>query len=174
MCGILDVSRSGYYDWTVRGQSQHASSTHQLDRWIRAIFAKHRQQYGAPRIAKTLRHEGLRCSENRIGRRIQRLGLKAIQAKKFKVTPDSTHSKPVAPDLLEQNLHAEAPNQKRTSDLTYVWTNEGWLYLAVVMDLFTSDCGLVDAPTDGTTIGVSCPHHGLVPSRLPKGYDPPL
>jgi transposase InsO family protein len=65
------------------------------------------------------------------------LGLKAIQAKKFKVTTDSTHSKPVAPDLLEQDFRAEAPNQKWTSDITYVWTDEGWLYLAVVMDLYS-------------------------------------
>jgi transposase InsO family protein len=68
---------------------------------------------------------------------MQLLGLKAIQAKKFKVTTDSTHSKPVAPDLLEQDFRAEAPNQKWTSDITYVWTNEGWLYLAVVMDLYS-------------------------------------
>ncbi|MDT3778180.1 IS3 family transposase [Nitrospira sp. MA-1] len=137
LCGILDVSRSGYYDWTVRDQSQHVCSNHQLDRRIREIFAEHRQRYGAPRITKTLRHEGLRCSENRIGRRMQLLGLKAIQAKKFKVTTDSTHSKPVAPDLLEQDFRAEAPNQKWTSDITYVWTTEGWLYLAVVMDLYS-------------------------------------
>ena len=65
------------------------------------------------------------------------LGLKAIQAKKFKATTDSKHSNPVAPDLLEQDFRAEAPNQKWTSDITYVWTNEGWLYLAGVMDLYS-------------------------------------
>ncbi len=137
MCGMLNVSRSGYYNWTVRGQSQHVSENHHLDRRIREIFAEHRQRYGAPRITKTLRHEGRRCSENRIGRRMQLLGLKAIQAKKFKVITASTHSKPVAPDLLEQDFRAETPNQKWTSDITYVWTNEGWLYLAVVMDLYS-------------------------------------
>ena len=63
------------------------------------------------------------------------LGLQAIQAKKFKVTTDSKHSKPVAPNLIKQDVHAAAPNQKWTSDITYVWTDEGWLYLAVVMDL---------------------------------------
>jgi transposase InsO family protein len=68
---------------------------------------------------------------------MQSLGLKAIQAKKFKVTTDSNHSKPVAPDLIEQDFGAEAPNQKWTSDITYVWTDEGWLYLAVVMDLYS-------------------------------------
>jgi transposase InsO family protein len=65
------------------------------------------------------------------------VGLQAIQAKQFKVTTDSTHSKPVAPDLLEQDFRTEAPNQKWTSDITYVWTNEWWLYLAVVTDLYS-------------------------------------
>ena len=137
MCGVLNVSRSGYYDWAARGQSQQVSSNHKLDRRIREIFAEHRQRYGAPRITKTLQHEGFRGSENRIARRMRALGLKAIQAKKFKATTDSKHSKPVAPDLLEQDFRAEAPNQKWTSDITYVWTNEGWLYLAVVMDLYS-------------------------------------
>ena len=83
------------------------------------------------------------------------LGLQAIQAKKFKATTDSKHSKLVAPDLLKQDFVATAPNQKWTSDITYIWTDEEWLYLAVVMGfVFTSDCGLVDEPTHDTTVGV--------------------
>lgn len=132
MCGVLGVSRSGYDNWTLRGQSRRAHLTNALDRRIRAIFAEHRQRYGAPRIAKTLHEEGLKCRENRIARRMCALGLKAIQAKKFTVTTDSTHSKPVASDLLKQDFRAEAPNQRWTSDITYVWTDEGWLYLAVI------------------------------------------
>ncbi len=137
MCGVLNVSRSGYYDWAARGQSPPEHSNHQLDRRIREIFTEHRQRYGAPRITKTLHHEGRKCSEHRVARRMQALGLKAIQAKKFKATTNSKHSNPVAPDLLEQDFRAEAPNQKWTSDITYVWTHEGWLYLAVVMDLYS-------------------------------------
>ncbi len=137
MCGVLGVSRSGYYEWIARGRTCRLSSNHELDRRISQIFAAHRQRYGAPRITKTLQQEGLTCSENRIARRMGALGLKAIQAKKFKSTTDSTHSKPLAPDLLEQDFRAEAPNQKWTSDITYVWTDEGWLYLAVVMDLYS-------------------------------------
>jgi putative transposase len=137
MCGVLDVSRSGYYDWTERGLSRRVRSSRALDRRIREIFAGHRQRYGAPRIADALHDEGIECSENRIARRMRALGLKAIQAKKFKVTTDSNHSKPVAPDLLEQDFSAAAPNQKWTSDISYVWTDEGWLYLAVVMDLYS-------------------------------------
>ena len=81
--------------------------------------------------------DGIGCSENRVARRMRALGLRAIQAKKFKVTTDSNHSNPVAPDLIEQDFSAAVPNQKWTSDITYVWTDEGWLYLAVVMDLYS-------------------------------------
>jgi transposase InsO family protein len=108
-----------------------------LDSRIREIFAEHRQCYGAPRITDALHDDGIECSENRVARRLRALGLKAIQAKKFKVTTDSNHSKPVAPDLIEQDFYAAAPNQKWTSDISYVWTDEGWLYLAVVMDLYS-------------------------------------
>jgi transposase InsO family protein len=108
-----------------------------LDRRIGELFACHRQRYGVPRITDALHDEGIECSENRVARRMRALGLKAIQAKKFKVTTDSNHSKPVAPDLIEQDFSAAAPNQKWTSDITYIWTDEGWLYLAVVMDLYS-------------------------------------
>ena len=137
LCGVLGVSRSGYYDWTARGLSRRVLANRALDRRIREIFTGHRQRYGAPRIVDALHDEGIACSENRIARRMRALGLKAIQAKKFKVTTDSNHSKPVAPDLLEQDFCAAMPNQKWTSDISYVWTDEGWLYLAVVMDLYS-------------------------------------
>ena len=135
MCSVLNVSRSGFYHWAGRMPSQRAQSNSQVDRRIREIFVHHRQRYGAPRITDALHDEGTECSENRVARRMRALGLKAIQAKKFKVTTDSNHAKPVAPDLIEQDFSAEAPNQKWTSDITYVWTDQGWLYLAVVMDL---------------------------------------
>ena len=137
MCGVLDVSRSGFYHWSGRKPSQQERSNRELDSRIRELFARHKQRYGAPRITDDLHDEGFNCSENRVARRMRALGLRAIQAKKFKVTTDSNHSKPVAPDLLEQNFFAEAVNQKWTSDITYVWTDQGWLYLAVVMDLYS-------------------------------------
>lgn len=137
MCGVLAVSRSGYYDWSRRGLSNRARSNEALDRRIRALFACHKQRYGSPRLTSDLHDEGFRCSENRVARRMHAMGLKAIQARKFKVTTDSSHSKPVAPDLLKQDFLAAAANEKWTSDITYVWTDEGWLYLAVVMDLYS-------------------------------------
>lgn len=137
MCGVLNVSSSAYYAWTARSLSASEQANHGLDRRIQALFKFHKQRYGAPRIADALRDENLPCSENRVARRLRVLGLKAIQAKKFKVTTDSNHTKPVAPDLLEQDFTATAPNQKWTSDITYIWTDQGWLYLAVVMDLYS-------------------------------------
>lgn len=137
MCGVLSVSRSGYYDWSRRSSSLRTQANQALDERIQAIFAKHRQRYGAPRIVDELHDDGIECSENRVARRMQIMDLKGIQAKKFKVTTDSSHSKPVAPDLLEQDFSAAAANQKWTSDISYVWTDEGWLYLAVVMDLYS-------------------------------------
>jgi len=137
MCGVLSVSRSGYYHWTVREPSRCAQSNRELDRRIRELFARHRQRYGAPRITDDLHDEGVECSKNRVARRMRALGLKAIQAKKFKVTTDSNHSMPVAPDLIEQDFHAQAANEKWVSDISYVWTDEGWLYVAVVMDLYS-------------------------------------
>ena len=137
MCGVLSVSRSGYYHWSTRVLSHRRLANVVLDRQIREIFTTHRQRYGTPRITATLHEEGVRCSRNRVARRMGSMGLKAIQAKKFKVTTDSAHGKPVMPDRLEQDFHATAPNQKWTSDITSVWTDEGWLYLAVVMDLYS-------------------------------------
>ena len=137
MCQVLCVARSGYYDWLKRPESTRAVSNRTLDRQIRRIFADHKQRYGAPRIADELHDQGLRCSKNRVARRMKELGLRGIQAKKFKVTTDSNHTKPVAPDLLGQDFTAGRSNQKWVSDITYLWTDEGWLYLAVVMDLYS-------------------------------------
>lgn len=137
MCGVLGVSRSGFYDWARRGPSRRAQANVLLDGRIHDIFSRHRQRYGSPRIVDELRDEGIACSENRVARRMRVLELKAIQARKFKVTTDSNHTKPVAPDLIKQDFTSTAPNQKWCSDITYVWTDEGWLYLAVVMDLYS-------------------------------------
>ena len=119
------------------------------------MFAAHRQRYGTPRITEALHDEGITCSKNRVARRMGVMGLEAIQTKKFKVTTDSAHAKPVAPNRLEQDFHATAPNRKWTSDITSVWTDEG-----VVVSrrgdgpLRTSHRRVVDAPPDDTTIGV--------------------
>jgi len=137
MCQVMVVSSSGYYEWRRRPESAQDQSNRKLDDEIDEVYEEHKQRYGVPRVTKELKERGFQCSKNRVARRMTKLGLKAIQAKKFKKTTDSNHDKPVAPDLLEQDFTASAANQKWVSDLTYVWTDEGWLYLAVIMDLFS-------------------------------------
>lgn len=101
-------------------------------------FAEHKGRYGSPRIAEELRRgHGKVCGDNRVAARMQTLGLHAKGKRKYKATTQSNHTLPVTPNLLEQRFEAGAPNQKWVSDITCVWTDEGWLYLAVVLDLYS-------------------------------------
>ena len=103
---------------------------------IRAAFARSNGTYGSPRMTHELQDEGLEVGRRRTARLMRENGLKARQKRRFKRTTDSHHAFPVAPNLLEQDFSAERQNQKWAADISYVWTNEGWLYLAVVLDLF--------------------------------------
>ena len=137
MCRVLEVSTSGYYDWGKHFPGVCAIANQRLDDHIQSVFHQHKGRYGSPRLVAELNDNGISCSENRVARRMQKLGLQAIQRKKFKVTTDSKHDLPVAPNLLQQDFTTEEPNRKWVSDITYIWTREGWLYLAVVMDLYS-------------------------------------
>ncbi len=136
-CNSLKVSRSGYYAWKWRGKSQRALRNEELLLEIRIIFEKKRKTYGSPRITAELRKKGFKCSENRVARLMNKHGLKAKMKKRFKVTTHSKHDKPIAPDLVRQNFTASWLNRLWTSDITYIWTVEGWLYLAVILDVFS-------------------------------------
>ena len=137
MCCILKVSSSGFYDWNRRIISPNVLARDVLDCKIIRIYQQHKSRYGSPRIHKELVESGEFSSRKRIARRMQKPGLRAIHARKFKVTTDSNHDKPVAPNLLQQDFSVEKPNQKWVADITYIHTNEGWLYMAVVMDLYS-------------------------------------
>ena len=136
MCDWLSVSRSGYYDWMIRTPSGRALATEKLDTEIRRIAEAERYRPGAPKITERLRRDGLRVGRNRVAKRMQALSIRSRVARKFKATTNSNHRLPIAPNLLEQNFQAQAPDQKWVSDITYIDTGEGWLYLAVVMDLY--------------------------------------
>lgn len=137
MCQALEVSRSGYYDWRDRPLSLRAQANQSLDAEINKQFEAEKGRIGAPRMAKQLGKRGIACSRNRVAKRMRALNLRAKAAKKFKATTNSNHSLPIAPNLLNQNFEASRPNQKWVSDITYVWTDEGWLYLAVIIDLYS-------------------------------------
>jgi putative transposase len=134
----LDVSRSGYYRWLSRPESKRAQAARQLSEHIRRIHFQSRQSYGSPRVFHKLRREGVKTSENRVARLMQAAGIKARSKRAFRPrTTDSNHGNPIAPNQLKQQPAPTAPNQVWVADITYIWTLEGWIYLAAVMDLFS-------------------------------------
>jgi putative transposase len=137
MCEALGVSPSAYYEWEGEQESAHARRDAELLELVRALFAQFRDRYGAPRIHGELAKVGFNVSRKRVARLMREAGLRAKGARKFKATTDSNHALPVAPNLLEQHFSAERPNAVWVSDITYLWTRQGWMYLAVVVDLFS-------------------------------------
>jgi len=137
MCRLLAVSASGYYDWQDRPLSMRARENVVLSGKIKAIFKEEKARAGAKRIAERLCMENTLVGRHRVARIMRANGWRAKAAKKFKATTNSNHKLPVAPNLLQQNFTANRPNEKWVSDITYIWTEEGWLYLAVVMDLYS-------------------------------------
>ena len=136
MCRLLEVSRSGFYAWLEQRGSRELSDRRLLQ-LIREIFAQSRETYGSPRIYRELRTRGVRCDKARVERLMQENGITPPRKKKYRVTTDSNHKNPVAPNVLQRDFSSPAPNRRWVSDITYVWTWAGWLYLAVVLDLFS-------------------------------------
>ena len=140
VCGTVEVSKSGYYAWLKRPESERAVGNVDLTERIRAIHAKSDQTYGSPRITAQLRIEGLQCGENRVARLMRENEIVSDSVKKFKITTtDSNHDLPIAERIFEtENIDAVmAPNQVWGGDITYIATDEGWLFLAIFLDLFT-------------------------------------
>lgn len=135
MSRVLHVSRSGYHAWKLRLGSPEKDARLKVE--IEALFNMSRQTYGYRRIAKTLRNKGEVVNTKRIRRLMEERNLYPKAVRKFKATTQSKHSHPVAENLLDRDFTATAPNQKWSQDITYIWTKEGWLYLAVVIDLFS-------------------------------------
>ena len=137
LCQAMEVSLSGYYAWLTRPESKRKQANEQILREIKDIHRQSRQSYGSPRIYHELKAKGVACSENKAARLMQLNGIVAKRKRKFMVTTDSRHNLPVAENKLNQQFTAIRPNEKWVTDITYIWTKEGWLYLAVVLDLFS-------------------------------------
>ncbi len=133
----LRVSRGGYYAWLRGLGRQRELGDAVLLTDIKRIYAENDRNYGSPRVYRDLRKAGVSCSKERIERLMHDNGLRAKHAKKFKVTTDSNHNLPVAPNVLAGRFEWERPNQAWVGDITYIPTDEGWLYLAVLIDLFS-------------------------------------
>ena len=137
MCCLLQVSRSGYYAWRVRPESQRARTDRELLKRIRQIHADSDGVYGAAKITAELNEKGYPCGRHKVARLMRLAGLKGCPKTSFKVTTQRDPKHTVADNLLQQNFTAKEMNQRWASDITYIKTRQGWLYLAVVLDLFS-------------------------------------
>lgn len=137
MCWVFGVGRSAYYAFCSRPQSKRSTQDRELGEVITQIHAEKKQRYGAIRIDRELRKRGERHSRKRIARLMHQQGLKPKRMRRYVTTTNSKHAHPVADNLLKRDFTATAPNQKWVGDITYIPTEEGWLYLAVILDLFS-------------------------------------
>lgn len=138
LCDVLNVSHSTYYAWRTRSSSKREEQNQQLLTDITLIHRKSRQTYGSPRITQELRSGGKSCGENRVARIMRNHGIRAKTKRQFRITTTKRNFRdPVAENLVKQQFVAERPNQLWSSDITYLWTREGWLYLAVVLDVYS-------------------------------------
>lgn len=133
----MDVSESGYHSWATRKPSKRAVANAALGEVIKREFEKSRATYGKRRMCAKLNDSGNACGPERMAKLMKEKNLKVKTKRKFKSTTDSNHAKPVAPNLLQQNFTAPAPNRVWTSDISYIRTDEGWLYLCIVLDVFS-------------------------------------
>lgn len=136
-CDALEVSASGYYAWAARGDSATEGWRQELVAAMRQIHAEVKQRYGSPRMAAELNARGYECSENTVAKLMTAHGIQARTPRRFVRTTDSGHQLPVAPNLLARDFLPSGPNESWGADITYIPTREGWLYLAVVEDLFS-------------------------------------
>ena len=137
MCRVLGVSRATYYDWLNALPSSRAIENQKLKGIITKLFIESRRTYGSRSLKKDLAKLGYTVSRRRINRLMKSAGLVCKTKRKFKVTTDSKHNLAISPNLLKRNFNVDQPNTCYVGDITYIWTDEGWLYLATVIDLFS-------------------------------------
>ena len=135
LCRVLEVSRAGFYAWQERASSSHTQADERLGLEIAAIHAESRQRYGSPRVHAELGARGHRTSRKRVARLMRQHGLAGRRRRRFRATTDSCHTPPVASNVLARQFAQPAPERAWVTDITYIATGEGWLYLAVILDL---------------------------------------
>ena len=134
-CRVLGVSRTGYTQWRSRPPSARSRANAQLDAQVASMHAQSGRSYGRPRLVKALGAQGMPVGPERVRKSLKRQGLHPVYKRPYRVTTDSDHRKPVAPNVLNRGFDGWQPNQAWVGDVTYIATDEGWLYLACVMDL---------------------------------------
>ena len=136
LCRTMAVCRGGFYAWRTRDKSARELANDVLTEQIKAAFDESHETYGSPRIFADLKAAGIACSQKRIARLMHLHEMFAVRRKRFVVTTDSNHDMKVAENLLARTFEAETPDTKWSADITYIWTSQGWLYLAIILDLF--------------------------------------
>ena len=137
MCDAMEVSPSGYYAWRSRPESARRREDRRLKVMIRSVFKESRETYGSPRIHDELRDQGIRCGRKRVARLLNEEGLRPKKARRFRRTTIAAAEHPKAKNVLDRKFSVESPDAAWVGDITYLWTREGWLYLAVMLDLFS-------------------------------------
>jgi transposase InsO family protein len=137
LCRVLKVSRSGYYAWHKRPAATRTRQDQSLALEVAAIHAQSRGRYGSPRVHAELRERGQRIARKRVARLMRAAGLRGRERRRFRCTADSKHKMAIKGNLLARRFAVAAPNTGWVTDITYLWTLEGWLYLAVTLDLFS-------------------------------------
>lgn len=141
MCEVLKVSKSGYYNWDKnrknKALNKNKEKKNERMAEIRKLFFRFHSTYGSPRITKELHKQGMKITERTVGRYMREMGLRAVPERKYTVTTDSNHNNKIYPNILNRKFKTNTPNSAWVTDITYIWTGQGWLYLAVVMDLYS-------------------------------------
>jgi len=137
LCRVLRVSKSGYYAWLRRDPSDRALEDEKIRPKVVEAFELGRGAYGSIRIRRELVDQGFEIGRRRVARLMAEMGLAGLPARKFQSTTDSNHDRPIAANVLDRDFRATRPNEKWVTDITYIWTAEGWLYLATVIDLYS-------------------------------------
>jgi len=137
MADALEVARSGYYAWVKRKDSVKRKMDMELVEQIKTVYYRSKSIYGSPRVTAQLHREGIQCGKNRVARLMRINHLQSRKQRKYKATTNSKHSYPVASNILKQNFIATSPNTIWVSDISYIATREGWLYVAIIKDMFT-------------------------------------
>ena len=170
LCEAVGVSRSAYYAWSGSTPSERELANERLLAEIRAIHVEHGARYGSPRMLDELRERGHEVGKHRVARLMQENGIYARMRRRFRHTTDSNHKLPIAPNMLQQDFTATAPNQAWVGDITYIWTAEGWAYLAVLLDLYSRRVvGWALRKSLNRAVAIAALQHALTCRRPPAG-----
>ncbi len=170
MCDVLEVSSSGYYAWRGRPESRRSREDRELKAIIRSVFEESRQTYGSPRILDELRDQGIRCGRKRVARLMKEDQLTPKKARRFRRTTIAEPDHPKAPNVLGREFTVDAPDTAWVGDITYLWTQEGWLYLAVLLDLFSRRVvGWSVRPHLGQELAIAALDRALYERGVPEG-----